>query len=120
MWRPCRLALGMVGIYGVVAFGVRQRLREIGLRMALGARTSSVMRMVVIQGLGYALAGIALGLSVTLALTRLMRGVVFGISPADPLTFTTVPLTLLAVAAFASWLPARRAARVDPSTILRE
>jgi predicted permease len=111
--------LGMVGIYGVVAYGVRQRVREIGIRMALGARRGAVARLLVREGLGWAAAGIAVGVLAALALTRLMRGLVFGVSPTDPATFVVVSLLLAAVAVLASWLPARRAARIEPTDALR-
>jgi ABC-type antimicrobial peptide transport system permease subunit len=113
------LALGALGIYGVLAYLVNQRTREIGVRIALGARTSSVLGMIVGRGLRLAGIGVAIGLGASLLLTRLMSGVLYGVSPTDPLTLAGVALALLAVAAFASAIPAFRAARVDPLTALR-
>ncbi|MFI5228219.1 MAG: ABC transporter permease [Gemmatimonadales bacterium] len=113
------LALGALGIYGVLAYLVNQRTREIGVRIALGARTTSVLGMVVGRGLRLAAIGVVIGLAASLALTRVMSGVLYGVTPTDPLTFGGVALTLLAVAALASAIPAFRAARVDPLTALR-
>ena len=113
------LVLGAVGIYGVVAYGVRQRTRELGIRAALGADAAQIARLVVGSGLRYAIVGVALGIPAALAASRLMRGLVFGIAPTDPLSFAAVPLLLLAVAAAASWVPARRAALADPAEVLR-
>jgi predicted permease len=113
------LVLGALGIYGVLAYLVNQRTREIGVRLALGASTSDVLSMVVGRGLRLAGLGVAAGLVGSLALTRLMAGVLFGVTPTDPLTFGVVALALLAVAALASWLPALRATRVDPLVALR-
>jgi len=108
------LLLGAVGIYGVLGYVVTQRHREIGVRMALGARPRSVLRMIVGSGLALATTGLTIGLVGSLALSRYLRGILFGIEPTDPLTFATVAFVLLCVAALASWLPARRAASVDP------
>jgi ABC-type antimicrobial peptide transport system permease subunit len=108
------LLLGMVGIYGVISYVVSQRTREIGVRMALGARAPDVQAMVVRQGMKVTLIGVGAGLAAALVLTRLMRAVLFEISPTDPLTLVVVPLALLAVSSLACWLPARRAARIDP------
>jgi putative ABC transport system permease protein len=113
------LLLGSLGIYGVLAYLVSQRRREIGVRMALGAQQSDVLRLVVWRGLALALGGIVIGLIGAVALTRLMQGVLYGIEPTDPLTFGLVSLGLLAVAVLASWLPARRAASVDPAVAIR-
>jgi predicted permease len=113
------LALGALGIYGVLAYLVNQRTREIGVRIALGAQPSSVLGMVVGRGVRLAGIGVVIGLGASLLLTRLMRGVLYGVSPTDPLTFGIVAATLLAVAAAASSVPALRAARVDPLTALR-
>lgn len=114
------LALAAVGIYGVLAYAVRRRSREIGIRMALGAAGGDVVRMVVGHGLRLAAAGLALGLVAALLVTRLMRSLLFQVSPADPLALGGVTAVLAAVAAAAAWLPARRATRVDPMTVLRE
>jgi predicted permease len=113
------LTLGSVGIYGVIAYIVSQRTREIGVRMALGARREDVARMVLRQGLAVALLGVGCGLAVALWVTRLLRALLFDVSPFDPLTFTAVPLLLAVVALLASWLPARRAARVEPLEAIR-
>ncbi|HEX8942713.1 MAG TPA: ABC transporter permease [Gemmatimonadaceae bacterium] len=113
------LVLGALGIYGVLAYLVTQRTREIGVRLALGARPRDVLNMVVGRGLRLAGLGVAIGLAASLVLTRVMQGVLYGVTPTDPLTFGGVALALLAVAAFASWLPARRATRVDPLVALR-
>jgi len=113
------LLLGAIGIYGVISYMVSLRTREIGVRMALGARSDQVRRMVVRQGLTLAAIGAAIGLAGALALSQLIRSLLYGIAPYDPLTLGGVTLGLLAVAAVASWLPARRAARIDPIEALR-
>ena len=113
------LALAAVGIYGVVAFSVAQRQREIGVRMALGAQRSAVLAMVLRSGLKVAGAGILLGLIAAMMLARLLSGLLFGVGSTDPLTFAVVPLLLISVTLIACWLPARRAARVDPMVALR-
>jgi putative ABC transport system permease protein len=114
------LVLAAVGIYGVLAYAVAQRTREIGVRMALGAREADVLRMVVREGLVVTGAGLAVGILGALALTRVLGSLLYDTSTTDPLTFVAVALALGAVAMFASWLPARRAARVDPVVALRE
>jgi putative ABC transport system permease protein len=114
------LLLAMVGIYGVIAWTVRHRTREIGLRMALGAQRSAVLALVLWNGLKLAGAGIVLGLSGAMVLTQLLRSLLFGVGPTDPLTFLAVPLLLVFVALLACWLPARRAANVDPMEALRQ
>jgi putative ABC transport system permease protein len=114
------LLLGLVGVYGVVAYRVRQREREIGIRLALGGEPSRMSRSVLGQGLGYALAGLAVGLPTAFALSRVMASVVFGISPRDPLTFATLPVAIVIVTLGACYLPARRAARIDPVLAIRQ
>jgi putative ABC transport system permease protein len=112
--------LAAVGIYGVVAFGVSQRTREIGIRVALGAEQSAVLRLVVRHGVLLTSTGVALGLVAALAATRVLRALLFDVAPSDPLAFAGV-VALLAVAALAaSWIPARRAARLDPVAALRD
>lgn len=113
------LALAAVGIYGVLAFHVGQRTQEIGVRLALGAGAADVVRMILRQGMLLVAVGVALGLAAALAATRLLAGFLHGVSATDPATFLAVPALLAAVALLASWLPARRAARVDPMTALR-
>jgi predicted lysophospholipase L1 biosynthesis ABC-type transport system permease subunit len=113
------LMLGAIGLYGVISYLVAQRTREIGLRMALGANPRSVLRMVVGQGLRLAGLGLVLGLVGALALTRLMTGLLYGTSPTDPVTFAAVVGVLALVAFLASWLPARRAALIDPARSLQ-
>jgi putative ABC transport system permease protein len=111
--------LALVGIYGVVAYMVTQRTREIGLRMALGAQRPDVVRLVLGGGLKLVAAGVLLGLAASLALTRFMESFLYGVKPTDAFTFAAVSLLLIAVAALAAWIPARRAAGVDPLVALR-
>lgn len=113
------LVLAAVGIYGVMAYSVAQRTQEIGIRMALGAKQSDVIGGVIRQGLGLALAGSAIGLAAALGLTRFLATQLYGVKPNDAFTFVIAPLILLAVAFFATYIPARRAARVDPLIALR-
>jgi putative ABC transport system permease protein len=113
------LVLAVVGIYGVVSYSVAQRTREIGVRMALGAERPAVLRMVMAQGAMLACAGIALGLAGSFAATRVLQSFLFGIPPRDGVTFAAVSLLLLAICLLASYIPARRAAKVDPMVALR-
>ncbi len=113
------LALAVIGIYGVMSFAVLQRTREIGIRMALGADRSGVLRLVVGEGLWLTVIGTAFGLGAALLLTRVLRSLLFDIAPTDPLTYGGIVLLLSAVAVAASWIPARRASRVNPVEALR-
>ena len=113
------VSLAAVGIYGVIAYAVAQRTREIGVRVALGAGRAQVLRLVVGEGLRLAGLGLAVGLVASLAATRVLRGLLYGTSPTDPATFAGVSLLVLTVAFVAAYLPARRAARVDPMVALR-
>jgi predicted permease len=113
------LLIGMVGIYGVIAYAATQRTREIGVRMALGAQMGDVRRMFLGHGLRLTAAGIALGIGVALVLTRVMSALLFGVGPTDPTTYAAVSVALAAVALLATYLPARRASRVDPVVALR-
>jgi ABC-type antimicrobial peptide transport system permease subunit len=111
--------LALIGVYGVMSYIVSQQTREIGIRMALGADPNGILRLVVFHGLKLALAGVAVGLGTSFALTRFIRSLLFGISPTDPLTFTTVAISLTIVAIAACAIPARRAMTVDPMIALR-
>jgi putative ABC transport system permease protein len=111
--------MAMVGIYGVVAFVVNERRHEIGIRMALGARSGDVLKAVLGQGLKLTLIGVAIGLAGAFAVTRVISSLLYDVSPTDPLTFVCVSLVLAGVALLASYIPARRAARIDPMVALR-
>lgn len=113
------LLLASIGTYGVIAYGVSQRTREIGIRLALGASSRQVEALMARSGLWMTLGGIGIGVPAALASTRALEGILFGTSPTDPAVFAAVTGTLAVVASLASWLPARRAARVDPLTVLR-
>jgi putative ABC transport system permease protein len=113
------LVMAAVGIYGVLAYAVSRRTQEIGIRMALGAQTRDVFRLIGREGLVLVLMGIGIGLAGALSLTRLMSSLLFGVSSTDATTFAAVPAVLAAVALLACYLPARRAARVDPTVALR-
>jgi putative ABC transport system permease protein len=113
------LALAAVGLYGVLAYSVTQRSREVGIRMALGAARRDVLRLVLMQGLRLAAIGLAIGLAAAIAVTRLMSAMLFGVSPRDPLTIVSVSLLMIAVALGASLLPAYRATKIDPILAIR-
>lgn len=113
------LLLAAAGIYGIVSYSVAQRTREIGIRVALGARKADVLRLVVGQGFVPVLAGVAVGLIGGAGLSRVMSALLYGLSPSDPVTFLGLSAALAIVALLASWVPARRAARVDPTVALR-
>jgi ABC-type antimicrobial peptide transport system permease subunit len=113
------LGLGILGIYGVISYAVSQRRREIGIRMALGANKGEVLWMFVRSALVLTGVGTAVGLGAAAALMRLMRTLLFGISPLDPITFIAVPIVLIAASVLASYLPARRTTEIDPAESLR-
>src|SRR5262249_10099355 len=113
------LLLAALGLYGVMAYAVTRRTREIGIRMALGAQAGNVLSLVLRETLLLVSIGIAIGLPVALAATRLAKGLLFGLTPNDPLTITLATLVMLAIAVLAGYLPARRAAQVDPLVALR-
>jgi putative ABC transport system permease protein len=113
------LFLGLVGLYGVIAYSVSKRRREIGIRMALGAGKSEVLKLVISQGMKLTLIGVAIGLAGALGLTRFLSGLLYGVGPGDPLTLVVVSALLVAVALLATYIPARQATKVDPLTALR-
>jgi predicted permease len=113
------LVIATVGIYGVISYSVNQRTREIGIRMALGAPVSSVLWMVVWRGMNITLIGVALGLVAAIGMTRVMKSLLFNVSATDPMTFTIIVLLLIGVALIASFIPARRATKVNPIAVLK-
>jgi putative ABC transport system permease protein len=113
------LVLALVGVYGITAQAARQRLPELGLRMALGARAADLVRLTLGRSIVLVAIGIGMGIAAALVATRVMAGMLYGVAPNDPATFIVVTLLLAAAALGASWLPARRAARVDPARTLQ-
>lgn len=113
------LLLAALGLYGVISYSVAQRTQEIGIRMALGAGRGAVLGMILKQGLRLALAGVGIGLTGGLLLSRTMGSLLYGVKGDDPLTCAALSIVLLSVAALSAWLPARRATRVDPMVALR-
>ena len=113
------LILAVVGLYGSIAYSVGQQTREIGIRMAIGARPGDVLKLVVRQGLMLAVIGVAIGLVAAYGVTRFLASLLYGIGPTDPATFAGVAILLTAVALLASYIPARRAAKLDPMVALR-
>jgi putative ABC transport system permease protein len=113
------LLLAAVGLYGVIAYGVSQRAHEIGVRLALGARTADVLRLVITEGVALALVGLLIGASAGIALSGVLRRQLYGVSPADPATYASIGALLIVVAIAASWIPAWRASRLDPVRALR-
>jgi len=113
------VALAAVGLYGVMAFAVTQRTREIGIRIALGARRSAIMKLVIGQSLVLVAAGVALGLGASAAVTQYLEGMLFGVTPSDPMTFAVVSGLFVLVALAAAFVPARRASLVEPVIALK-
>ena len=113
------LLLAVVGMYGVIAYSVAQRTQELGIRQALGAQQGDILQLVLSQGLGLALVGVAIGVAGAFALTRVMKNLLFHVTATDPATFVTIALLIMIVALLASYIPARRAMRVDPMVALR-
>ena len=114
------LFLAAVGLYGVIAYSVSQSSRDIGIRMALGARATDVLRLVIRGGMTLTALGLAIGLGIGIVLAQLMKGLLYGVSPADPLSYAAAVAILAAAALLAVYVPARRATRVDPMTALRD
>jgi ABC-type antimicrobial peptide transport system permease subunit len=114
------LALAMIGLYGTVAYGVSRRTREIGLRLALGAKARNLLSLLVRQAMRPVAIGACIGMAMCAAVSRVLAGLLFGVSPYDAVTFAAVPVLLAGIALVAAWIPARRALDVDPAVTLRE
>ena len=119
MFAGVALALAIMGIYGVMSFGVTQRTREIGIRMALGADQGRVLGLIVREGAAMVAVGTVVGLGGALAVTRILRTLLFAVEPTDPVTYIAIVCIVVTAALMASWLPARRAARIEPTEALR-
>jgi ABC-type antimicrobial peptide transport system permease subunit len=113
------LVLAAIGIYGLMAYTVQQRTQEIGIRLALGAKTSEVQRMVILQGMTLAFIGVAIGIAAAYGLSRFISAFLFGVQNHDPVVFVGIPVLLTVVILLAVWIPAMRASRVDPMVALR-
>jgi ABC-type antimicrobial peptide transport system permease subunit len=113
------LLMASLGLYGVISYLVERRTQELGIRIALGAQSRSVLRLVIGDGLKMAVTGVAVGLLAAFGLTRLLTGMVYGVSTTDPATFAAIAILLIVIASLASYLPARRATKVDPLVALR-
>ena len=113
------LGLAVVGLYGVKAYSVARRTREIGIRMALGAQAGAVLKMIMCEGSVMLASGLLLGLLLAIATARILNGILYGVSALDPIAFTVAPLVLAVAALIATWLPARRATQVNPIQALR-
>jgi putative ABC transport system permease protein len=113
------LVLASLGVYGVISYSVSQRTREIGIRLAIGSTKTGVLRLIIHEGMKVALIGCAVGLAASFALTRIIRSLLFHVSPTDPLAFCASGFLVVLVALLACWLPARRATRINPMLALR-
>jgi ABC-type antimicrobial peptide transport system permease subunit len=114
------MLIAAIGLYSLLAYSITLRYREIGVRLAIGAQSSAITRMIVVHALRLTTAGIAIGIALSLFATRFVQSLIFGISPVDPITFVSVPLLLAAVSLAAAYFPARRASRIDPVEALRQ
>ena len=113
------LVLSAIGIYGVMSYAVSQRTRELGIRMAMGATPGNVLQLIILNGAKLIALGVGIGLILAFAVSRIMKGLLYNVSPADPMTYLLVPIFLTVVALLACWLPAHRATQVDPLIALR-